>query len=514
MKAFSLILIITATLLLIAACGNGDQNYINYTPHIEHEPTAIQTPPPPAPSPPPVPTPTPPEPPPPPPPPPPIPEHEVESVIDFALAARLFAQANEIWDQDNGAFWGIPLHAPLAIAWYATRDVVASHPMGQYLARQFVGEQTVYAGTLPDGIFVSNTTFNAAGKEWGIMALCLMEYFGFDELEMLETLVHEGFHTVQRSIHHHTGAYGIRNGTSDRARRSYVLELAALVYAWNTTGETRLAAINDALYFRTARRAAYDVAADENQFQIGEGLVTYTATMLTRSREQIDALVVYWLYQLINLEGAGPQTVSSWWAYYAGAMYAFLLDEFCPYWRTGRINRHTDLGQLLKDAVGITELTPPTDTERFGTSHVIAGIPAHMAQREEDILAALDAMQGQRIRLNVQHGYLRELTEILLVPADRYREAFNVTEPFLLDPFLFTAGTLECSWGRLSLTDGHMWQPCIAGNPAANRHYMLAAQSFTRAGSRVHGNGWVLELNDGWRLRPGNNLYIVERGRD
>lgn len=60
-------------------------------------------------------------------------EVAVESVLDFAQAARFFAAAQAIWDEDGGDLWGAPLHVPLVFACNLTRDGVTNRPFGDFV---------------------------------------------------------------------------------------------------------------------------------------------------------------------------------------------------------------------------------------------------------------------------------------------------------------------------------------------------------------------------------------------
>ena len=434
-----------------------------------------------------------------------------DSPINFALAARLFAEANAIWDADDGYLWGVPLHTPLVVACSLTRTAAACRQLSDRFSRYAVGDMYVYAGVLPTGVFVSHTTARIGGYNTGMLmwfdphnpwhdTACLAE------ADMLRILLHEAFHVVQHRIHGHSGMSLITGGGSASAQTRYILELTALLAAWNSTDEERLMHINNALYFRRARRQNNGTRY-ENQAEIGEGLVTYTADfILFRSREDFGYYIAQRIYDLKTFDRMITDTCTAGsWAYISGALYGILLDEFCAVWRTGSINRDTNLGGLLREAAGIdiAEIVPPEDPEIYGYSKISALSHARVAYFEAQIETAIAALQAPQIRLDIRPGYGREVDWIFIVPN---RFAAEAGLSFDRDPFMVTSGTIICQWGRLDLENGHaqwIW----------NSGYRLSAPSFEIAGNRIYGQGWTITLNDGWIFSqsPGGG-GLVRRG--
>ena len=420
-----------------------------------------------------------------------------ESDIDFVMVALLFARTEAIWDTDDGALWGVPLHVPLIIACSLTRVGVASQPLWEGLVQYPTDDMIVYVGMLPCDAWIGTTIVTIDGQDAGMMTWCIMEFFDFDEQSMVSVLVHEGFHIVQRRIHGHTGFGSIINGHTEGAQNSYILEVTALLQAWQTTGQEQLANINDALYIRNARRLTY-LTQEENQLEIGEGLVQYTESVLVRSHEEIEEFLVYLIDRMKHMEIIEASGVALSWGYISGKLYGLLLDELCTVWRTGPIHRDTDLGQLLQEAAGLDNLTPPTDLERFGYSQIAAATRHRMAEFEGKMLAALEALAQPHIRIPVVEGYGVVRDGIFIVPKYRVEEkGLDINrDPNMrttLDPFLLTSGIVECRWGRLYLESGHthvQW----------GRNYWLSAPSFEIVRNRVYGEGWMIELNDGWEL--------------
>ncbi|MCL2426161.1 MAG: hypothetical protein FWD05_07470 [Oscillospiraceae bacterium] len=154
------------------------------------------------------------------------------------------------------------------------------------------------------------------------------------------------------------------------ARTNYILEITALVYAVNSSGNERAAAIHDALSIRNERRELYDTGANDNLITLSEGTAVYTELHMVFSRSEIDEVVKNWPLMLILQHRASQ--VASLYGYMAGALYGMLLDDFEVDWRYD-IWRDTDLGLLLQEALGITEFIPfdRIDLERYGYSVIV-----------------------------------------------------------------------------------------------------------------------------------------------
>ena len=155
----------------------------------------------------------------------------------------------------------------------------------------------------------------------------------------------------------------------DLINDEYLSSLNALVYAINSDGDERLSAIHDALSIRHARRSIFHTVYEENLSELSEGTAVYTELHLVFSRNEIEAIIQIWPELLMEFESAFH--VLTYFGYYAGALYGILLDDFDVNWRP-YVEYDTDLGLMLQDALGITEMIPfyEIDLERYGYSEI------------------------------------------------------------------------------------------------------------------------------------------------
>lgn len=251
----------------------------------------------------------------------------------------------------------------------------------------------VYAGVLPGDIFIGATMVEMGGERWGMVDKNFMVNHARDEAHVLSILIHEGFHARQIRLHGGTGFQQIRGAEGERPQIYYILEVAALLEAWNSEGAARLSAINDALYFRAARRELVSSAVPglENSFEIGEGLVIYTEMKLAMSEAERKNYIASWFEAEFINKDSEQLTVSWHWGYRSGALYALLLDYATEgSWRLGRIAyQTTDLARLLREVLAITQPTTPDDFERYRYDEVVGVVRWRIEENQRRTEAAI-----------------------------------------------------------------------------------------------------------------------------
>ncbi|MCL2621344.1 MAG: hypothetical protein FWD97_10470 [Defluviitaleaceae bacterium] len=288
-------------------------------------------------------------------------------------ATYYFARLQSKWDDDNGEMWGVPLHTPLVIVCTDTSTAVANRPdsQGQFI-RHYVDDTAVYIGSL--STHLPRMERRMWGGQMGVFfPLEQMQSFdwfgasgivGISERNMAH-IMHYVMHALQPQI---MNVHGTSQVPSGRGRVYYHLEMGALVYAITADErEQTITAIHDALSFRHIRRSAYGTGVAENQFKIVEGTAVYTELSIVFDRYEINDIASQWLSSLI-LQPDDRQ-VAMLYGYYAGALYGILMDDFGIDWRP-YVGLNIDLGHMLQEALGITELLPfdEIDVERYGYS--------------------------------------------------------------------------------------------------------------------------------------------------
>jgi hypothetical protein len=278
---------------------------------------------------------------------------------------------------------------------------------------------------------------------------------------------------------------GVGNGHLDTLEGRYfiLLEWRALARALESQGASRRSAIEDALAFRGARRERFASATvDESAGEWAEGLAEYTGVKLAAD----DAEGQRALAKADIETGAQRESFVRAFPYAAGPAYGLLLDEAGAEWRD-KARGGADLGVLLASAVS---LAPPRAT------------PGEIARRAKAYGGpAIRAMEEERERLAKKRiADLRQklvVGPVLILPLEKPRIQLN---PGTLVPMadlgtVYPTARLAAQWGAITVTKDLLlagdWKQATVAAPSEG------------AGQTWRGDGWTLELKEGWSLGEG-----------
>lgn len=268
------------------------------------------------------------------------------SCVEFST---IFNHIKAVCDKDNGKLWGIHLYAP-TLCIDKNRNVW-SNSEGPQRQLQVCGE--CFIGKFPVNKNIANSTINAFGQKWVMMALPLPA----DSLDRTILFCHEMFHYWQDSLGHIPRPYNNIHLDRKDARILLKLEWNAFLSACKTTDPSlRKIAISDALAFRKQRQQKYwKYHSDETAFEVHEGLAQYTGMKLAVSS---DSMYLHILDKEIASYMKKDNLVRNF-AYLSGAMMGYLLDESTSEWHK-QIDGNSDLGLVIQKAYRIVT---PTDNE-------------------------------------------------------------------------------------------------------------------------------------------------------
>ncbi len=403
-----------------------------------------------------------------------------KGAIDPVMASRCFAEAKAVSDRDAGKLWGKPLYGAMLFVDDASREVVANRPDYQNLLKP---QGEVFAGTLPSEENTSNTSMRWAGITWTMLLWPLPE----DTFERDKLMIHESFHRIQDEL-----GLGGPDTSCDhldtRDGRVWLqLEWRALRSALLAQGAARKKAVQDALLFRSFRRSLFDHAAmAENALEMHEGLPEYTGVVLcAKTHRDAEA------YAAARLAGAPSlATFVRSFAYVTGPAYGLLLDDFNPGWRKG-LKAGSDLGTLLGTACG--EPLPA------GLKAAAAGRATAYGAKElmasEDKLAAQKASQLAAYRARFVDG------PVLILPiAEGFNYAFNPTDQVPMAGYgtVYPYLRISAAWGVMEATQGALM--LLKDSMITGAQVPAPKDSKARP---LKGDGWTLDLKDGWALVPG-----------
>lgn len=402
--------------------------------------------------------------------------------VDTGLALSALRDAKAACVADAGALWGRSLCGPIALVDRQTRLVIANDSGA---GRHFLPLADAYVTTLPANQFVANTSFQWQGRAWTMVALPLPR----DRYARLGLLMHEVFHREQQAL-------GLRqpdalnNHLDMRAGRTWLrLEYRALARALETLPDDRAARrhVESALVFRAYRRSIYPGSDSlEATLEIQEGLAEYTGQHLAMRQTGEGAARVA---RYVRDYEATPTFVRAF-AYGTGPAIGVLLDHFLPEWRKA-VMTERDIGALLARAI---DFKRPRD---------LAGAARKRANeygwREVDNgEAARDSSRAPLIG-----EYKRRLdvgpTLTLRQSQDSLAWSYDPTELIAFDLYstIYPSGNFSAPWGKLTVEKG--------GVLVRNDFSVIkvgAPNNAANSGTTIRGDGWTLELNPGWALRP------------
>lgn len=335
-----------------------------------------------------------------------------------------------------------------------------------------------FAGKLPPNVLVANTAVDWAGVKWTVVMWPLPE----DALRRRILLAHELWHRIQAEIGFPSSGAANHHLETRDGRVWLQLEWRALAAALTRSGEERREAISDALIFRAYRRSLFEKAAEkECAMEMHEGLAEYTGIALSGAADLLHFVADH------NLkEAAAKPTFLRSFAYASGPAYGILLDQTGTNWRKN-LKPTDDLGALLQTTVGLPRQgdlkeAAQTRAQNYHGTKLIA-LETERATRREKMLAA----------------YRQKFIDgpVLAIPLQQMKMQFDPGELISLEPrgTIYPSIKIVDVWGILTVSSGALLESDFS-------RITVSAPTDSRANS-AKGDGWTLELNSGWELKPG-----------
>ena len=399
--------------------------------------------------------------------------------IDTKLAAQYFRQLEQTSNRDGGKTWGLPLYGPIILVDPRSRDVVANQADRE---NKLVARDGVFAGTLPNEVTPANTAFDWAGVHWTMVMWPLSEFRQPRE----RLLLHECFHRLQDQLK--LPARDAVNTHLDtlNGRIWIQMEWRALERALRQTGPARNTAIADAVLFRNYRRTLFPGAAgNENALELNEGLSEYTGVKLSSADVQETAVRA----NIILRQARNYQTFARSFAYVSGPAYGALLDLSGKPWRAG-LKPSDDLGLLLQLRYNV----------RIRLSEAAAR--AALSRYEGDEIVKIETAQEQKRVQQLAEARKKFLDgPVLMLPlSPEVNYSFDPNNVIAVDASNSVYPTLRMvdNWGVLTVTNGAWLERAPSGHIVLAR--VPAPQDLS--GRPLKGEGWTLELANGWEVVP------------
>jgi len=414
-----------------------------------------------------------------------------DTPIALALAHQYFAELAAGSARDNGALWGLPLYGAMFFVDPVTRFMVANEPDSAGLLTPRNG---LFVGTLPPEESPANTAIRWSGKRWTMVMWPLSS----DRYQRQRLGFHELFHRIQPDLRLEAANPMNAHLTTRDGRIWTRLEWRALAEALIRKGDERAAAIGDALAFREHRRSLFPGAADEERaLELNEGLSEYTGFRLSGLPDWV--LADRAAIELNSRER--QESLSRSFAYASGPAYGILLDERGASWRS-RVTASSDLGNLVRDAYrlrlpDLTEAALSARAARYDGGRVVA---------QETALAERQAAEVARLRARLVDG-----PTVTFPVGGKFGYSFDPNGVTLLAGLgtVYEAARVTDEWGVLSVESGGVLM--VREGPGIVRVVVPAPPDATV--TLLSGEGWRLELAEGWVLRRAARAGSWEVGR-
>jgi hypothetical protein len=400
--------------------------------------------------------------------------------IDTKLAARYFQQLKQTSERDGGKTWGVALYGPLLFVDPRSGNVVANQAD---LEHKLVPQEGVFVGTLPREINPANTAFDWSGVHWTMVLWPVSEFRQPRE----RLLLHECFHRLQEKLG--LPARDAVNSHLDtlNGRIWIQMEWRALERALRVTGPARRAAIADALLFRSYRRSLFpDSANNENALELNEGLAEYTGVRLSSADVPETAVRA----NLILRQARNNPTFARSFAYISGPAYGALLDLSGRPWRVS-LKPNADFGVLLQQRYGIS----------VRASETAARAAASRYEGEEIIISETQQDQKRKQQIADARKKFLDSPVLILSLSDDVRYSYDPNNVIGIDASNTVYPTMRMvdAWGVLTVTNGAWLERDATGQLVRAR----VPAPTNLAARPLQGEGWSLELANGWDVSPG-----------
>jgi len=408
-----------------------------------------------------------------------------QQAIDTNLAEQYFQQVEAICRQDSAKLWGVKLCGPTLLADPRTRNVVANQSDAEANLKK---AGNVFVGRLPDNVNIANTATTWAGVKWTM----IMWPLPTNERARARLVFHELFHRVQDDLGLPAASPANNHLDSLEGRIWLQLEWRALSAALTGRGDESKRAIEDALVFRAYRRSLFANSENsERALEMNEGLCEYTGVKLRGTTEEESA--AYITRQLESAEQT-PTFVRSF-AYASGPAYGFLLDRSRVDWRKG-LKPTDDFASLARRLLTV-RVSGNLKQEAETRSAKYSGATLRAFETERDT--------KRRKRLADYRAKFIDGPILILPLGDKMSYSFDPNNVESFDDISTAYPTLRISdtWGVLEVTAGALM---IHDPQKGSRVQVVAPVEI--AGRRIQGDGWTLELNEGWKV------VASERKRD
>lgn len=381
--------------------------------------------------------------------------------------------------------WNKNLYGPILLIDSKTRAVFANEPDESGILK---ADGNIYTGVLPDKINIANTAINWNGKRWAMMMLPLPK----NKYDRIGLLAHESFHRIQPSLGFELN--NIENNHLDQKEgRVYLrLELEALKRTLTAVSEKELKKhLTNALAFRKYRHNLYNGSdVNENLLELNEGIAEFTGVIVSgRSKEQTISSLTNGIDGFMD----NPTFVRSF-AYHTVPVYGYLLYKKDKGWNK-KITEKTNLTNYFIKAFNIEIANDFKDAvEKLINDYNGSIIIEEETKREERIKNLITEYKSKFI----DQPHFEIKFEKMNVSFDP-RNIIPIEDKGTVYPNI----RVTDKWGILTVEKGALMSP--------NWDKISISNPVSIDGEKIEGDGWILELADGYGIKKNetNGIYVL-----
>lgn len=405
----------------------------------------------------------------------------VDSVSIFYNEFKTEAEKNiDLWNKD--------LYGPILLIDPKTRAIFANESDENGVLK---ADGNMYTGVLPDKINIANTAVNWNGKRWAMMMLPLPK----NKYDRIGLLAHESFHRMQPSLGFELNNTE-NNQLDQKEGRIYLrLELEGLKKALKAVSEKEVKKhLANALTFRKYRHSLYNGSdSNENLLELNEGIAEFTGVIVSgRNKEQTISSLISGIDDFFH----NPTFVRSF-AYHTIPVYGCLLYNKDKSWNK-KITPKTDLSNYFIKAFN-TKIPVDLNAAVKSLADDYNGlvIIEEEAKREKKIKTLIAEYKSRFI----EKPHFEIKFEKMNVSFDP-RNIIPIEDKGTVYPNI----RVTDKWGILTVEKGALmspdWDKISVSNPIEIE------------GKKISGDGWVLELSDGYMIRKNDvneNYSLVKK---
>ncbi|AZB08435.1 hypothetical protein EG344_05985 [Chryseobacterium sp. G0162] len=400
----------------------------------------------------------------------------------------IFYNEFKIESKRNIELWNKDLYGPLLLIDPKTREIFANEADENDILK---ANGTIYTGVLPEKINIANTAVNWNGKRWAMMMLPLPK----NKYNRMGLLAHESFHRIQPSLGFELN--NVENNHLDQKEgRIYLrLELEALKKALKSASKKELQEhLTNALTFRKFRHSLYKGSgSNENLLELNEGIAEFTGVIVSgRDKTQTAAFLVDGINDFFK-----NATFVRSFAYHTVPVYGYLLYNKDKEWNK-KITAKTDLTNYFikvfnsKVAGDLDEVV-----KRLAEDYNGSAITEEETKREEKTKKLIAEYKTKFI----ENPHFEIKFEKMNVSFDP-RNIIPIEDKGTVYPNI----RVTDKWGILTVENGALmssnWDKISISIPAKTE------------GRKISGDGWTLELTDGYGIKKNEtdgNYVLVKK---